>query len=145
MDAHLGNGVSHFFMKDCSFKIFDMFNADIYPSQDEKAKQRLDFPIYLESGCKDEVYLDYLKRMLPCFLEDIDNTKFAIYNAGNDVYENDPLGGMNISRQAILERDCFVINELYNRKIPVMMLLSGGYTAVSFEMIADTIYNFMKE
>lgn len=144
LDAHLGNGVGYFFMKDRLFKIFDMFNADIYPKEDNKARERVDFPVYLKFGCKSETYLSKLKNLLPSFLDDFDNLKFAIYNAGNDIYENDPLGGMNISRAAILERDIFVIKELNKRKIPVMMLLSGGYTSTSFEMIADTVCEFLK-
>ncbi len=144
LDAHLGNGVAHFFIEDKAFKIFDMFNSDIYPKEDYKARERVDFPVDLKSGCKGEPYLGHLKELLPSFLNDIDNAKFAIYNAGNDIYENDPLGRMSVSRAAILERDLFVIRELNKRKIPIMILLSGGYTTTSFEMIADTIYEFLK-
>jgi histone deacetylase 11 len=63
----------------------------------------------------------------------------AFYNAGTDVFEHDPLGGLCISAATILERDLFVMNELKKRKIPTVMVTSGGYTKQSFQLIANSV------
>ena len=67
----------------------------------------------------------------------------AIYNAGTDIVAGDPLGGLNISPQAILERDKFVVEELRRRQVPTVMLLSGGYTKQSFELIANSVVSLI--
>ena len=51
--------------------------------------------------------------------------ELIIYNAGTDILEGDPLGCMNITPNAIIERDDIVFNEALQRHIPIVMLLSG--------------------
>ena len=63
---------------------------------------------------------------------------FAVYNAGTDVYREDQLGGLSLSESAVLERDRFVIDELRGRKIPTLVLASGGYHNASYKLIAST-------
>jgi histone deacetylase 11 len=70
--------------------------------------------------------------------------RLAIYNAGTDVYEKDPLGNLRLTEEGVLRRDQFVINQLDNRKIPWIMLPSGGYTRESFQLIANTVNWLMK-
>lgn len=50
-----------------------------------------------------------------------------MYNAGTDIMEGDPLSGLNISPQGVIDRDEFVINSAFDRNIPLCMVLSGGY------------------
>ena len=79
---------------------------------------------------------------LPVFLDSIGQRQpigLGIYNAGTDVYEDDPLGRLNLSAQAVLERDLFVVQELRRRCIPTVMLLSGGYTRISYRLVADSV------
>jgi len=66
---------------------------------------------------------------LPDFLDGwSEKPHLCIYNAGTDPYLRDQLGGLCLSDADILERDMFVFEELAARKIPVVMLLSGGYS-----------------
>ena len=119
LDAHQGNGVCHAFFDDRRVFIFDMFNSMNYPMFDVKAKRRIDCPIPLPMFCTDDEYLEPLRSKLPHFIEGVTKTTpvgFAIYNAGTDVYKADQLGGMNLSEEAILQRDRFVIDLL--RKTP---------------------------
>lgn len=142
LDAHQGNGVCRVFRDDPRVFIFDMFNADIYPSYDFRARERIDCAIPLHSGTGDPQYLGQLFERLPPFLESINQSQsidLAFYNAGTDIFAGDPLGGMNVSAAAILERDAFVIAELRQRNIPTAMVLSGGYTKESYRLIADSI------
>ena len=53
------------------------------------------------------------------------------FNAGTDILEGDPLGGMNISRQGVVERDEVVVGMCVRRRVPVVMLMSGGCQPVN--------------
>ena len=146
-DAHQGNGICHTFMKDNRFFILDMFNAEIYPLQDQAARDRIDCPIPLDSYCSDAAYLRELSEWLPPFLDSVGKSRIglAIYNAGTDIFGGDPLGDMNISGATILERDLYVVGELRKRNIPTMMVLSGGYTKQSFQLVADSVTGLIEQ
>ena len=146
-DAHQGNGVCHTFLKDNRFFIFDMFNADIYPRYDTEARDRIDCPIRLDSYCSDAAYMRELREWLPPFLDNVGKSPIglAIYNAGTDVFEGDPLGDMNISAATIRERDLYVVSELRKRAIPTMMVLSGGYTKQSYQLVADSVIGLVEQ
>ena len=142
LDAHQGNGVCHVFMRDNRIFIFDMYNSMIYPSYDVEARDRIDCDVRLSSTCDDIDYLRELKGRLPGFLDSITQKRgvaLAIYNAGTDVFLGDPLGGLRLSAGAILQRDLYVVQELRKRGLPTLMLLSGGYTRVSYKLVADSV------
>jgi histone deacetylase 11 len=142
LDAHQGNGVCHFYQEDRRVFIFDMYNRDIYPTYDRVARQRIDCDLPLTSNCTESEYLTTLKRHLPGFLDSIGRSGrvgLAIYNAGSDVYAGDALGGLNVSAQGVLQRDRFVVDELRQRDLPVVMLPSGGYSRESYKLLADSV------
>ncbi len=140
-DAHQGNGVCHTLMNDNRVFILDIFNSQIYPQYDVEARQRIDCPIPLASGCTGAQYLGALRSCLPGFLDSVGNSPIAlaVYNAGTDVFAGDPLGGLQLSAADILERELYVVGELRSRNIPTVMLPSGGYTRQSYQLIAATI------
>jgi histone deacetylase 11 len=139
LDAHQGNGVCHQFMDDREVFIFDMYNPSIYPAYDHDARTRIDCDLALPARCRDGEYLTLLRSHLPGFLDSVARTgepPLGIYNAGTDVVQGDPLGGLALSAAAVLERDLYVINEFRRRSMPVMMVTSGGYTHESWRLIA---------
>ena len=140
-DAHQGNGVCHTFMSDNRVFIFDIFNCRIYPIFDVDARQRVDCDVGITGSITDAEYMRELNDRLPGFLDSVGRSPIglAIYNAGTDVFAGDPLGGLNISAATILERDLFVVGELRKRGIPTIMVLSGGYTKQSFQLVADSV------
>jgi histone deacetylase 11 len=144
LDAHQGNGVCHLFMHDRAVFLFDVYNAEIYPAYDRDARSRLDCDVPLPQGVTETEYLQAVTRRLPAFLDSVGKTRpvrLAIYNAGTDIYEHDALGGLRVSSQGIINRDWFVIEQLLARRIPTVMLLSGGYHRDSYKIIADSIAN----
>lgn len=148
LDAHQGNGVSQQFLNDSSVFLFDMYNQDIYPFNERTLLERVDCKLPLSSTCNGEYYLRILREHLPGFLDSVGRSQsvaLAIYNAGTDVYEHDPLGQMSVSAEAILERDMFVAGELRSRHIPVVILPSGGYTRESYRLIAKSIAQIIKD
>ena len=87
-----------------------------------------------------------LHRRLPGFLDSVGRSPIglAIYNAGTDVFSGDPLGDLNISAKTILERDLYVVGELRKRRIPTIMVLSGGYTKQSYQLVADSVIGLIE-
>jgi histone deacetylase 11 len=146
LDAHQGNGVARVFNTDPRVFIFDMYNRSIYP-RDREAQRRVDCNLPISSGCLERDYFQTLRTELPRFISGLCRStlpRLAIYNAGTDVYEKDPLGNLRLTEEGVLRRDQFVINQLDNRKIPWIMLPSGGYTRESFQLIANTVNWLMK-
>ncbi|WP_417388160.1 histone deacetylase [Gimesia sp.] len=145
-DAHQGNGVSHSFMHDNRAFLFDIFNARAYPQNDVAARERLDCEIGITGSWTDREYMLELENRLPGFLDSVCQSPvgLAIYNAGTDIFAGDPLGGLNISAATIRERDLYVVSELRKRQIPTIMLLSGGYTKQSFQLVADSVTGLLE-
>ncbi|MFT5299849.1 MAG: histone deacetylase 11 [Mariniblastus sp.] len=140
-DAHQGNGVCHTFMEDDRVFIFDVFNCQIYPILDVKARRRVDCEIGISTETTDTEYMAELKGRVPGFLESIckSSVGLAIYNAGTDILMGDPVGNLNLSAATILQRDLYVVQQLRARGIPTVMVLSGGYTKQSYRLVADSV------
>lgn len=64
---------------------------------------------------------------------------FIIYNAGTDCLRGDPLGALSVSPEGIAKRDEIVFGAALERKIPLCMLPSGGYTKENAEVITNSI------
>jgi histone deacetylase 11 len=142
LDAHQGNGVCHAFMSDPRVGIFDMYNAMIFPAYDVQAIERIDCNRPLMPGCDGDSYLSVLRNDLPAFLGElakVGRIGLVIYNAGTDVLRGDPLGDMSLSAENVADRDIFVVKTARDRHLPVVMLLSGGYTRVSYRLVADSV------
>jgi len=90
-------------------------------------------------GRHESDYMGSLRSKLPVFLDSLTKSsgvRLAIYNADTDVYEEDRLGMLNVSAEVVLERDKFVLQELIGRRIPTVVLLSGGYSRDSYKLVA---------
>lgn len=139
LDAHQGNGVERDFMGDKEVFILDMYNAYIYPL-DEEAKAGMALGVELEPGTGDEVYLARLKQALTTAFSRF-NPDIIFYNAGTDVLQKDPLGFLNLSPDGVIQRDERVFREALTRRIPIVMLLSGGYQKNNYEIVGRSILN----
>lgn len=142
LDAHQGNGNASIFRDDPRVTIFDIFNGHIYPGDYEAARHvEHNHPVKMFVG--DGEYLGLLERELPPAI-DASSLGLVIYNAGTDVLAGDPLGGMSITAEGIIKRDEFVFRSAIDRKIPILMLLSGGYSRKSAGVIGRSIENILK-
>lgn len=90
----------------------------------------------------DEVYLRKVGGSLERSINQF-RPEFLIYNAGTDCLINDPLGCLGISSQGIIDRDELVFEHCLRQKIPVVMLMSGGYQQSNAQIIADSIENLL--
>jgi acetoin utilization deacetylase AcuC-like enzyme len=59
----------------------------------------------------------------------------VFYLAGADPFEGDKLGRLSVSIDGLRERDVIVLSNSYERGIPVVTVMSGGYG----EKLDDTI------
>ncbi|MEJ2633960.1 MAG: histone deacetylase [Calditrichia bacterium] len=135
LDYHQGNGNILFFKDDESVFTFSM-HADAWVDNPPKAHN---IGIELPSHTKDKKYLETLEKELHKIYQEF-SPDLVMYVAGSDPYELDSLGDFDISEQGMLERDILVYRAARQRKIPLVVLNSGGYGPDSWKIY----YNFIK-
>ncbi|XP_047998469.1 histone deacetylase 11 isoform X1 [Leguminivora glycinivorella] len=139
LDAHQGNGYQHDFLGVPEVYIMDMYNRHIYP-KDREAKQAIRRKIELGHRVEDLEYMLKLRHNLKAALNEF-TPDILVYNAGTDILDSDPLGNLRVSSVGIIKRDEFVFEMCRSRKIPIVMLTSGGYLRKTARIIADSIMN----
>jgi acetoin utilization deacetylase AcuC-like enzyme len=122
-DLHQGNGTAVIFSEDPDVFTFSIHQENLYP-----LKQHSDLDIGLDDFDGDEVYMSHLKREVPKILDN-HLPDFVVYEAGADPFEGDQLGTLQLSKDCLFERDCYVLRECGKRGIPVAGVLGGGYAA----------------
>ena len=120
-DVHQGNGTATIFAGDDDTFTFSIHGANNYPLF--KAQSTLD--VELSDGTSDIQYLDTLAKHLPAvFAAD---PEIVFYLAGADPYKADKLGRLALSIDGLRERDAYVLRECYEREVPIVTVMSGGY------------------
>lgn len=143
LDAHQGNGYGRDFVGNENVYIMDVYNSEIFP-HDEEAKAAIRRKVELNSETGDEVYLSHVSDNLTAVLEEFE-PQYVIYNAGVDILKGDPLGLLNITRNGVIERDLIVFKAVRNRSIPIVMLLSGGFSKIAAEAVGSSITRLHEE
>jgi len=120
-DVHQGNGTATIFAGDEDTFTFSMHGANNYPLF--KAQSTLD--VELADGTEDDKYLETLaKHLLTVFAHD---PEIVFYLAGADPYAGDKLGRLGLSIAGLRERDAYVLRQCYERELPLVTVMSGGY------------------
>lgn len=120
-DVHQGNGTATIFAGDDDTFTFSIHGAKNYPLF--KAQSSLD--VELPDETSDDEYLETLATHLPAAFRQ--NPDIVFYLAGADPYVGDKLGRLAVSIEGLRERDAFVLRECYEREVPVITVMSGGY------------------
>ena len=121
LDVHQGNGTSEIFKNDRSVFTFSMHCKSNYPAK----KIDGDLDINLEDNVEDREYLNKLSENL-LFLNKV-NYDFVFYVAGVDIHLNDRLGKLKITEDGIKKRDEMIINNFFEKNVPICGVLGGGY------------------
>ncbi|MGD9344852.1 MAG: histone deacetylase [Candidatus Aminicenantes bacterium] len=129
-DVHQGNGTAEIFSNKDYVFTFSIHQMDIYPAH--KPESSLDVGLWTGDG--DEEYLGALRPHFPHLFEEF-QPDVVFYLAGADPYEKDQLGGLQLTLEGLRERDAVVIGSARRMKIPLVILLAGGY-AIDIE---DTV------
>ena len=133
LDYHQGNGNIVTFEADET-----VFTYSIHGSVWSHVEAARDKQLLLPSKTDDEGYLGALRDSLPPSLDAID-AGLIFYLAGNDVLKGDRLGEFSLSRQGVLDRDRFVIEQARARACPVVVTLGGGYSDHAWGASTDFI------
>ena len=123
-DLHQGNGTAAVFAGREDVFTFSIHQMDIYPST--KPAGTLDVGLW--SGDGDEKYLAELGAHVPRIYEEF-RPDLVVYLAGADPFEGDQLGGLFLTKAGLKARDKLVLAGARSRRIPVAVLLAGGYAA----------------
>ena len=120
-DVHQGNGTATIFAGDDDAFTFSIHGANNYPLF--KTRSRLD--LELPDGTTDDEYLNCLISHLPTVFAS--DPEIVFYLAGADPFAGDKLGRLALSIDGLRERDACVLRECYEREVPVVTVMSGGY------------------
>lgn len=143
VDAHQATGLERDLsqMKTKNRKnifMLDIFNGSIQPP-DEEADKGIDLRVELGRFVGDATYITKLKESLVTAFAQYKPT-MIIYIAGQDVLRDDQLGLMNISDEALIQRDELVFSAATERhRCPIVMLLGGGYLTRGVKVQANSI------
>ena len=121
LDVHQGNGTADIFKNDKSVFTFSMHCKSNYPAK----KTQSDIDVELNDNLEDKEYLDILNKYLYYLNEE--SFDFVYYIAGVDIHHEDRLGKLKITDEGIKIRDQIVINNFYQKRIPLCGVLGGGY------------------
>jgi acetoin utilization deacetylase AcuC-like enzyme len=128
-DVHQGNGTAAIFARDDRVFTFSIHQEMNYPMV--KPPSNLD--IGLPNEADGSLYLSNLADALETIFAESD-PEMVMYIAGADVYEQDLLGGLALTKQDLADRDEMVMSACTSRGIPFVVTLAGGYA----ERTSDT-------
>ena len=122
LDVHQGNGTAHIFSNDTSVFTLSLHGEKNFPFRKESS----DLDIGLPDGCTDETYLKALSQSLRN-LEERFEPDLVFYLAGADPHEGDRLGRLKLSYTGMRLRDLAVMNWTWEKQLPVVLCMGGGY------------------
>jgi acetoin utilization deacetylase AcuC-like enzyme len=129
LDVHHGNGTAFVFESDPAVFTFSMHQQHNYPMW----KPRGSLDIGLPDGAHDATLLRELEGALPKIIAH--KPECVFYLAGADPYEDDQLGGLRLTMDALRRRDRLVIEAVRGAGVPLVVLLAGGYA----RRVEDTV------
>lgn len=121
-DVHQGDGTAAIFSGDPSVFTFSIHGLKNFPFH----KQASDLDLELEDGTSDQEYLHALEKGLEETFSRCE-PDLAIYLAGADLYFDDRLGRLALTKKGIATRDELVFNYCQRLGLPTAVVLAGGY------------------
>jgi acetoin utilization deacetylase AcuC-like enzyme len=122
VDVHQGDGTARILAQQPNVFTCSVHCEKNFPTR--KAQSNLDINIPVGAG--DDIYLQLMADGFEQALA-LCQPDFVIYDAGVDVFVDDPLGLINVSLQGIRQRDNYVLTRCLELNIPVATVIGGGY------------------
>ena len=138
LDYHQGNGNSIIFKEDESVFTFSV-HADCWTKLDAVSNR----DVLVSSDISDREYLRKIELNLSEILKTF-KPELIFYIAGSDPYSKDLLADMKISKQAMLDRNLYVLKKSNEVKSPIVILPGGGYGPDSWEIYYEFIKTTLK-
>lgn len=123
LDVHQGNGTAKIFENNKNVFTMSMHGKNNYPFHKEVSNLDIELP----DGINDQNYLNLLDKSLPDVIKKHE-PDFIFYLCGVDILATDNFGKLNISTEACMQRDLFVMEQCKANNIPVACAMGGGYS-----------------
>ena len=127
LDVHQGDGTAAIFQDDPTVFTLSLHGGRNFPFR----KVASDLDVDLPDGCTDAPYLAALDTALDQAWQRMSASGrrpgLAFYLAGADPHEGDRLGRLKLSAAGLAERDRRVLALLGRHRVPVAVLMAGGY------------------
>jgi acetoin utilization deacetylase AcuC-like enzyme len=135
LDIHDGNGTRAVFASDPTVFTLSIHNQDWDPID-----AQADLSVALGPDVDDQTYLRAITDALPAVLE-AHRPGLVFYIAGVDPAADDLMGNWNISRDALLRRDRYVLSQIEAQSPgkPLVLLPGGGYGDEAWRHTARTL------
>jgi acetoin utilization deacetylase AcuC-like enzyme len=130
LDVHHGNGTASILGGAKDVFTISFHQQNNYPH--EKPPSTVD--VGLADGTGDMEYLAKLRDVIEPAVAGF-KPDMLLYVAGADPYFDDQLGGLSLTMEGLLARDRTVIEAAVRRRIPIAVVLAGGYAA----RVEDTV------
>lgn len=128
-DVHQGDGTAAILQHEPRITTCSIHCAKNFPAR----KQHSDIDVELAQGTADEDYLTVVEQTLERAIKQA-RPDLIIYDAGVDVFADDPLGMLSISMAGIRARDELVLRTAVNRGTPIATVIGGGYDHDEFAL-----------
>jgi acetoin utilization deacetylase AcuC-like enzyme len=129
-DVHHGNGTAAIFTGDTSVFTLSIHQYHNYPA----VKPLSSLDIHLQDGTGDAEYLHRLGNGYRAAMS-MFHPELVVFVAGADPYYEDQLGGLSLTFDGLKERDRLVMGTALAQRIPVAIVLAGGYA----QSVEDTV------
>lgn len=129
-DVHQGDGTAVIFSNDQSVFTFSIHGRRNFPFH----KPASDLDVGLKDGTTDQEYLGSLKKGLEETFSRCE-PDLAIYLAGADLYHDDRLGRLALTKEGIAARDKLVFDYCQRSGLPIAVVMAGGYA----RQISDSV------
>lgn len=122
LDVHQGDGTASIL-----HGIEGAHTVSIHGEKNFPARKAIsDIDVGLPDGCDDDQYLSTVESTLLLAINSF-QPDLVFFDAGVDVYANDPLGRLAVSLDGLRARERLVLTTLKSLGIPVATVIGGGY------------------
>ncbi|MFT5421939.1 MAG: acetoin utilization deacetylase AcuC-like enzyme [Candidatus Endobugula sp.] len=121
-DVHQGDGTATILAEEPRAYTCSIHCEKNFPAR--KANSDLDINLVVDLA--DKEYLDAISDTIEKVIRE-QRPDFILYDAGVDIFTDDPLGLLQISLEGIRQRDRLILNACKNNNIPVATVIGGGY------------------
>ncbi|HAS6099817.1 TPA: histone deacetylase [Vibrio vulnificus] len=121
-DVHHGDGTATLCQRRDDIVTLSFHCDKNFPAR----KPDSDLDIGLPRECGDEAFLAAFKEVVPMAIR-LHQPDLIIYDAGVDIHHEDELGYLNVSTDALYQRDAFLFGQAKANAIPVAAVVGGGY------------------
>ena len=129
LDVHQGDGTIDICKNYSTIYTCSIHSESNFPYEKKQGWMDISLPSELE----DKEYLITLENTLEKIQQHV-RPDIVLYDAGIDIFKEDGLVNLNISRKGIIQRDQIILEYFKNKRIPVTTVIGGGYSIDPYEL-----------